>query len=93
MAVPHVAHGRSGVIVHRIVYATFTTIAVFGMVHATVFGPSMMTRKVVAVSYWATADPVGVRVTTFILAVGDVVVTVIVFAAVSPDAQVRNVGL
>ena len=41
MAVPHVAHGRSGVIVHRIVYATFTTMKVLGMVHATLFGPGV----------------------------------------------------
>ena len=79
---------------HRIVYATFTTMEVLGMVHATVFGPSMMTENVVAVvTYWATAVPVGVRVTTFVLAVVDVVVTEMVFAAASPDAHVRNVGL
>ena len=53
----------------------------------------MMTLKVVDVTNSATALPVGVRVTTFILAVGDVVVTEIVFAAASPDAYVRNVGL
>ena len=88
------AHGRIGVIVHRIVYATFTTMVVFGMVHATVFGPSIMTVKVGAgVTYWATAVPVGVRVTTFVLGVTDVVVTEIVFAVASPDAHVRNVGL
>ena len=88
------AHGKIGVIVHRIVYATLTTMAVFGMVHAAVFGPSVMTEKVVAVvTYWATAVPVGVRVTTFVLAVGDVVVTESVFAAASPDAHVRNAGM
>ena len=43
------AHGRVGVIVHRIVYATFTTMAVFGMVHATVFGTSMVRANVGAV--------------------------------------------
>ena len=87
-------HGRIGVIVHRIVYATFTTMAAFGMVHATVFGTSIMTEKVGAVvAYWATAVPVGVRVTTFVLAAPDVVVTEIVFAVASPDAHVRNVGL
>ena len=32
-------HGTVGVIVHRIVYVTFTTMAFFGMVHATVFAP------------------------------------------------------
>ena len=42
MAEPHVAHGRFGVIVHRIVYATLTTMAIFEMVHATVFGPTGM---------------------------------------------------
>ena len=88
------AHGRIGVIVHRIVYSTFTTMAVFGVVHATVFGTSIMTVKVGAVvTYWTTAVPVGVRVTTFVLAVTDVVVTEIVFAVASPDAHVRNVGL
>ena len=46
MAVPHVAHGRAGVIVHRIVYATFTTMDVFGMVHTTVFGPSIVRTNV-----------------------------------------------
>ena len=85
-----------GVIVHRIVYATFTTMVVFGMVHATVFGPSMMTENVVAVvTYWVAAVPVGVRVTTFVLAVVVVVVTEMVFAAAFPDPRthVRNVGL
>ena len=87
-------HGTFGVIVHRIVYATFTTMVVFGMVHATVFGPSIMTVKVGAVvTYWATAVPVGVRVTTFVLAVTDVVVTEIVFAALSPADHERDAGL
>ena len=71
-----------------------TTMDVFGMLHATVFGVSMMTEKVGAVvTYWATAVPVGVRVTTFVLAVTDVVVMEIVFAVASPDAHVRNAGL
>ena len=53
-----------------------------------------MTENVVAVvTYWATAVPVGVRVTTFVLAGVDVVVTEMVFAAASPDAHVRKVGL
>jgi len=50
VAVPHVAHGRIGVIVHRIVYATFTTMAVFGVMHATVFGTSMVRTNVGAVA-------------------------------------------
>ena len=59
-----------------------------------VFGVSMMTEKVGAVvTYWPTALPVGVRVTTFVLAVTNVVVTEMVFAVASPDAHVRNAGL
>ena len=91
---PHVAHGRIGVIVHRIVYATFTTRAVFGMVHATVFGPSMMTEKVGAVvTNWYTAVPDCVRVTVFVLDVVIVVVTEMVFAALSPADHERDAGL
>ena len=71
-----------------------TTMDVFGMLHATVFATSIMTEKVGAVvTYWPTAVPVGVRVTTFVLAVTDVVVMEIVFAVASPDAHVRNAGL
>ena len=76
------------------VYVTPVTSSALLMLHVTVFGVSMMTEKVGAVvTYWATAVPVGVRVTTFVLAVTDVVVTEIVFAVASPDAHVRNAGL
>ena len=63
-------------------------------VHTTVFATSIVTEKVGAVvTYWPTAVPVGVRVTTFVLGVTDVVVTEIVFAVASPDSHLRNVGL
>ena len=66
----------------------------FGMVHATIFGKSMMTVKVGAVATnWAAAVPDSVRVTVFVLDVVDVVVTEIVFAALSPDPHVRDAGL
>ena len=75
------------------VYVTPVTSSALLMLHMTVFG-SMMTEKVGAVvTYWPTAVPIGVRVTAFVLAVTDVVVTEIVFAVASPDAHVRNAGL
>ena len=54
----------------------------------------MMTEKVGAVApNWAAAVPDSVRVTVFVLDVVDVVVTEIVFAALSPDAHEKNAGL
>ena len=59
-----------------------------------VLATSMMTEKVGAVATnWAAAVPDSARVTVFVLDVVDVVVTVIVFAALSPDAHVRDAGL
>ena len=75
-------------------YTTPVTSEVFKMVHVTVFGQSMMTVKVGAVATnWAAAVPDSVRVTVFVLDVVDVVVTEIIFAALSPDAHVRDAGL
>ena len=42
---------------------------------------------------WAAAVPDSARVTVFVLDVVDVVVTEIVFAALSPDTHVRDAGL
>ena len=71
-----------------------TTMDVFGMVHATVFGVSMVRENVGGVvTNWYAAVPVGIRVTGFVLGVIDVVVTEIVFAVASPDVHLRNVGL
>ena len=42
---------------------------------------------------WAAAVPDSARVTVFVLDVVDVVVTEIVFPALSPDAHVRDAGL
>ena len=54
----------------------------------------MMTEKVGAVATnWAAAVPDSVRVTVFVLDVVDIVVTEIVFAALSPDTHVRDAGL
>ena len=59
-----------------------------------VLATSMVTEKVGAVATnWAAAVPDSARVTVFVLDVVDVVVTEIVFAALSPDAHVRDAGL
>ena len=59
-----------------------------------VLATSMMTVKVGAVATnWAAAVPDSARVTVFVLDVVDVVVTEIVFAALSPDAHVSDAGL
>ena len=59
-----------------------------------VLATSMMTEKVGAVdTNWAAAVPDSARVTVFELDVVNVVVTEIVFAALSPDAHVRDAGL
>ena len=59
-----------------------------------VLATSMMTEKVGAVATnWAAAVPDSARVTVFVLDVVDVVVTEIVFAALSPDTHVRDAGL
>ncbi len=59
-----------------------------------VLATSIMTEKAGAVATnWATAVPDSARVTVFVLDVVDVVVTEIVFAALSPDVHVRDAGL
>ena len=59
-----------------------------------VLATSMVTEKVGAVATnWAAAVPDSARVTVFVLDVVDIVVTVIVFAALSPDTHVRDAGL
>ena len=59
-----------------------------------VLATSMVTKKVGAVATnWAAAVPDSARVTVFVFDVVDVVVTEIVFAALSPDAHVRDAGL
>ena len=59
-----------------------------------VLATSMMTEKVGAVATnWAAAVPDSVRVTVFVLDVVDIVVTEIVFAALSPDAHVRIISI
>ena len=71
-----------------------TTMDVFGMVHATVFATSMVRENVGGVvTNWYAAVPVGIRVTGFVLGVIDVVVTEIVFAALSPADHERDAGL
>ena len=79
---------------HRIVYATFTTMEVFGMVHTTVFGPSIVRTNVGGdTTNWYAAVPDTAKVTVFVLVVVDVVVMEMVFGAASPDAHVRDAGL
>ena len=59
-----------------------------------VLATSMVTEKVGAVATnWAAAVPDSARVTVFVLDVVDIVVTEIVFAALSPDTHVRDAGL
>ena len=58
-----------------------------------VLASSMVTEKVGAVTNWAAAVPDSARVTVFVLDVVDIVVTEIVFAALSPDAHVSDAGL
>ena len=59
-----------------------------------VLATSMVTEKVGAVATnWAAAVPDSVRVTVFVLDVVDIVVTVNVFAALSPDANVGDAGM
>ena len=59
-----------------------------------VLATSMMTEKVGAVdTNWAAAVPDSARVTVFELDVVNVVVTEIVFAALSPDAHETGPGL
>ena len=59
-----------------------------------VLATSMVTEKVGALgTNWAAAVPDSARVTVFVLDVVDVVVTEIVFAALSPDTHVRDAGL
>ena len=88
------AHGRTGVIVHRIMYATFTTIEVLGMVHTTVFGPSIVRINVGGdTTNWYAAVPDTAKVTVFVLVVVDVVVMEIVFGAASPTGHESISGM
>ena len=59
-----------------------------------VLATSMVTEKVGAVATnWSAAVPDSARVTVFVLDVVDIVVTEIVFAALSPDPHVSDAGL